>query len=59
MTSPTVPTQARRSQRVGPMPRCPIHRVPLDGGPVRYRCSHGHAVAAADVNVEYTPRNPR
>jgi hypothetical protein len=34
---------------------CPTHHTPLDGGPIQYRCPHGHAVVAADLNNEYQP----
>jgi hypothetical protein len=34
---------------------CSQHRLPLDGGPVLFRCpkDDGHRVMAADVNHEY------
>lgn len=37
-----------------PVPCCPRHRVPLDEGPVHYRCPRGHRVQAADLNREVT-----
>lgn len=34
---------------------CPRHvGVPLDEGPVHYRCPRGHAVQAADLDREVT-----
>lgn len=34
---------------------CPDHSTELDGGPVRYRCRHGHGVMAADIDHDYRP----
>lgn len=39
-------------RRVGPVNRCPHHNAELDGGPVQYRCPHGHRVMAADLTRE-------
>lgn len=33
---------------------CPTCRARLFGGPVRYTCSEGHGVSAADLYVEQT-----
>jgi hypothetical protein len=37
---------------------CSIHGLPLDGGPVLFRCPEGdgHRVMAADVDHEYHGR---
>jgi hypothetical protein len=37
-----------------PAIRCPDHKVPMDGGPIQYRCPEGHRVQAADLNPEVT-----
>ncbi|TDD97689.1 hypothetical protein [Actinomadura rubrisoli] len=38
-----------------PPAHCPAHEgVALDEGPIHYRCPHGHAVHAADLNREVT-----
>ncbi|MFI6816699.1 hypothetical protein ACIBG7_30150 [Nonomuraea sp. NPDC050328] len=38
---------------------CPRCRTELDEGPIMYRCSGcRRAVFAADVDVEYVPRQP-
>lgn len=35
-------------------PACPTHHVPLEGGPVLYRCpATGHNVYAADIDFEF------
>lgn len=47
-------TTTPASQAVSrPIPRCPRHKVPLDGGPVRFICREGHGVPAADIDHEY------
>jgi hypothetical protein len=41
---------------------CPRHdvalEVTLDGGPILYQCAQGHSIYAADLDLEYVPRNP-
>lgn len=49
-------TIERPAPAARPATLCPTHRVPLDGGPIRFRCPEGHGVPAADIDHDYHPR---
>ncbi|WP_412516477.1 hypothetical protein K8Z49_37895 [Actinomadura madurae] len=50
----------RRPLLAGPVKRCPVCCVPLDGGPVRFRCEPcGQPVMAADLDTEFRAASDR